>query len=148
MVVVSVVSVINHFSTIISMAISRKMIDADRLTKLLRDPIVIKIVTVLDVVSLSILELLEYGITRKDISQSLAEEIITFDKSTIIHDDVSSNFPLTEKDIIASGDYYFYNFLNSKVKLTEIGLFILDTIRGEVDSTRIPPSDTIALKSH
>lgn len=130
------------------MAINRKMIDADRLTKLLRDPIVIKIVTVLDVVSLSILELLEYGITRKDISQSLAEEIITFDKSTIIHDDVSSNFPLTEKDIIASGDYYFYNFLNSKVKLTEIGLFILDTIRGEVDSTRIPPSDTIALKSH
>lgn len=131
------------------MAINRKMIDdADRLTKLLRDPIVIKIVTVLDVVSLSILELLEYGITRKDIIQSLAEGIITFDKSTIIHDDVSSNFPLTEKDIIASGDYYFYNFLNSKVKLTELGLFILDTIRGEVDSTRVPPSDTIGLKSH
>jgi hypothetical protein len=130
------------------MAINRKMIDADRLTKLLRDPIVIKIVTVLDVVSLSILELLEYGITRKDISQSLAEEIVTFDKSTIIHDDVSSNLPLTEKDIIASGDYYFYNFLNSKVKLTELGLFILDTIRGEVDRTRIPPSDAFGLKSH
>ena len=127
------------------MAISRKMIDADRLTKLLRDPIVIKIVTVLDVVSLSILELLEYGITRKDISRSLAEEIITFDKSTIIHNDVSSNFPLTEKDIIASGDYYFYNFLNSKVKLTELGLFILDTIRGEA---KVPPSDTIGLKPH
>jgi hypothetical protein len=130
------------------MAINRKMIDADRLTKLLRDPIVIKIVTVLDVVSLSILELLEYGITRKDISRSLAEEIITFDKSIIIHNDVSSNFPLTEKDIIASGDYYFYNFLNSKVKLTELGLFILDTIRGEVDRTKVPPSDTIGLKPH
>ncbi len=130
------------------MAINRKMIDADRLTKLLRDLIVIKIVTVLDVVSLSILELLEYGITRKDISRSLAEEIITFDKSTIMHDDVSSNFPLTEKDVIASGDYYFYNFLNSKVKLTELGLFILDTIRGEVDRTRVPPSDAIGLKSH
>ncbi|MGC1132500.1 MAG: hypothetical protein WA941_06740 [Nitrososphaeraceae archaeon] len=50
------------------MAINRKMIDTDRLTKLLRDPMVIKIVTVLDVVSLSILELLEYGITRKNIS--------------------------------------------------------------------------------
>ena len=124
------------------------MIDSDRRTKLLIDPIVIKIVTVLDVVSLSILELLEYGITRKDISQSLSEGIITFDKSTIIHDDVSSNFPLTEKDIIASGDYYFYNFLNSKVKLTELGLFILDTIRGEVDSIRVPPSDTIGLKSN
>jgi hypothetical protein len=123
------------------------MIDADRLTRLLRDPIVIKIVTVLDVVSLSILELLEYGIARKDISQSLAEEIITFDKSTIIHNDVSGNFPLTEKDIIASGDYYFYNFLNSKVKLTELGLFILDTIREEVDKTKVPPGDTIGLKS-
>jgi hypothetical protein len=129
------------------MAINRKMIDADRLTKLLRDPIVIKIVTVLDVVSLSILELLEYGIARKDISQSLAEEIITFDKSTIIHNDVSGNFPLTEKDIIASGDYYFYNFLNSKVKLTELGLFILDTIREEVNKTKVLPGDTIGLKS-
>ena len=128
------------------MTINRKMIDADRLTRLLRDPIVIKIVTVLDVVSLSILELLEYGIARKDISQSLAEEIIKFDKSTIIHNDVSGNFPLTEKDIIASGDYYFYNFLNSKVKLTELGLFILDTIREEVD-TKVPPGDTIGLKS-
>jgi hypothetical protein len=137
-----VVSVINLFFAIISMAINRKMIDADRLTRLLRDPIVIKIVTVLDVVSLSILELLEYGITRRDISQSLAQEIITFDKSTIIHNDVSSNFPLTEKDIIASGDYYFYNFLNSKVKLTELGLFILDTIREEVD-TKVPPGDTL-----
>jgi hypothetical protein len=68
LVAVSVVNIINHFSTIIGMAINRKMIDADRLTKLLRDPMVIKIVTVLDVVSLSILELLEYGITRKNIS--------------------------------------------------------------------------------
>lgn len=68
MVAVSVVNIINHFSTIIGMAINRKMIDTDRLTKLLRDPMVIKIVTVLDVVSLSILELLEYGITRKNIS--------------------------------------------------------------------------------
>ena len=129
------------------MVISRKMIDADRLTGLLKDPIVLKIVTVLDVVSLSILELLEYGITRKDISQSLAEEIITFDKSTIIHNDVSGNFPLTEKDIIAGGDYYFYNFLNSKVKLTELGLFILDTIREKVDKTKLPPGGTIGLKS-
>jgi hypothetical protein len=67
-----------------------------------------------------------------------------FDKSTVIHDDVSGNFPLTEQDIIASGDYYFYNFLNSKVKLTELGLYILDTL-GEVDKTRVPPSGTIGL---
>jgi hypothetical protein len=28
-----------------------------------------------------------------------------------------------------SGDYYFYNFLNSKVKLTDIGLYILGSKR-------------------
>ena len=50
---------------------------------------------------------------------------------------MSSNFPLTEKDIIASGDYYFYNFLNSKVKLTDLGLYILDTLSiPEVSKTR------------
>lgn len=129
------------------MASNRRIIDADRLTKLLNNPVVIKIVTVLDVVSLSILELLEYGITRKDVSQSLAEEIIMFDKSATIHNDVSSNFPLIEQDIIASGDSYFYNFLNSKVKLTELGLYILDTLRGEVDKIRAPPGGTGGLQS-
>lgn len=99
------------------MASRRKIIDADRLTALLNDPVVVKVVTVLDVVSLSILELLEYGITRKDVSQSLANEIIEFDKSSLIYGDVSSNFPLIEQDIIARGDYYFYNFLNSKVSI-------------------------------
>ena len=103
----------------------RKMIDPDRLTKLLRDPIVINIVTVLDIVSLSILELLEYGISRKDVSYALANDIVMFDKSISIYNDISSDFPLTERDIISGGDYYFYNFLNSKVKLTYLGLYIL-----------------------
>ena len=108
------------------MASKRKTIDPDRLTKLLRDPAVLKIVTALDVVSLSILELLEYGISRKDVSQALADEIIIFDKSALVHSEMSSNFPLTEQNIIASGDYYFYNFLNSNVKLTELGVYLLE----------------------
>jgi hypothetical protein len=112
------------------MTSKRETIDSDRLTKLLQDPVIIKIVTVLDIVSLSILELLEYGISRKDVSLALANEIIMFDKSSLIYTDASSNFPLTEQDIIASGDYYFINFLNSKVKLTELGLYILDTLKG------------------
>lgn len=33
--------------------------------------------------------------------------------------------------MLVSGDYYFYNFLNSKVKLTDVGLYILDSIKGE-----------------
>jgi hypothetical protein len=108
----------------------RKIVDPDRLIKHLKDPVVIKIVTVLGVVSLSILELLEYGLSRKDVSYALANEIITFDKSALIHNDVSTNFPLTKPDIVSSGDYYFYNFLNSKVKLTDTGLYILESLKG------------------
>ena len=33
--------------------------------------------------------------------------------------------------MLVSGDYYFYNFLNSKVKLTEMGLQILESIKGD-----------------
>jgi hypothetical protein len=122
------------------MAAKREIIDPDRLTALLNDSAVTKIVTVLDVVSLSILELLEYGLSRQDVSRSLANEIITFDKSASLHTDMSNNFPLTENDIIASGDYYFYNFLNSKVKLTHLGLYILDTLKGaQLNKNDIPP---------
>jgi hypothetical protein len=48
----------------------------------------------------------------------------------LIHNDVSTNFPLTKQDIVSSGDYYFYNFLNSKVKLTDTGLYILESLKG------------------
>lgn len=64
-----------------------------------------------------------------------------FDKSALVYNDMSSNFLLTEQDIIASGDYYFYNFLNSKVKLTELGLYILETLKGEKLKTNIPPGE-------
>lgn len=129
------------------MATTRKKNDAGRLTNLLRDPVIIKVVTALDVVSLSILELLEYGLSRKDVSHALANEIIMFDKSALVYSDMSSNFPLTEQDIIASGDYYFYNFLNSKVKLTELGLYILETIKGkQFDKTNVPSYSTTGLQ--
>jgi hypothetical protein len=119
--------------------VNERRIEPDRLTLMLNDPVVIKIAIVLDIVSLSILELLEYGISRKDVSHALAIEIIMFDKSALVYNDMSSNFLLTEQDIIASGDYYFYNFLNSKVKLTELGLYILETLKGEKLKTNIPP---------
>jgi hypothetical protein len=38
---------------------------------------------------------------------------------------------IEQRNILVSGDYYFYNFLNSKVKLTEIGMYILESIKGE-----------------
>ena len=55
-------------------------IDSDQLTKLIRDPIIIRIVSELDIASLSILELLEYNLTRKDINYALLNGAIAVDK--------------------------------------------------------------------
>ena len=100
-------------------------IDSEQLIKFLKDPIIVRIVSILDIASLSILELLEYDLTRKDINHALSSGVITIDKS------VSS---ASSYEYDQSGDYYFYNFLNSKVKLTEIGLYILESIKGDKQS--------------
>ena len=86
----------------------QKLIDANRLIALLNDPVIIKIVTVLDVVSLSVLELLEYAISRKDVGQSLANEIIESNNSSLVCGDIWGNLPLSKQDIIASRKHYFY----------------------------------------
>lgn len=98
-------------------------IDRATLSNLMSKPTVVRIVTILDITSLSILELFEYGLTLNDINFSMANGIIAYDKETkrISNEETALGIPLT-------GDYY-YNFLNSKVKLTEIGLYILDTVK-------------------
>ena len=117
-------------------------IDRVTLNDLMRRPIIVRIVTILDIASLSILELLEYCLTLKDINFSMANGVITYDKAAkrVSTEETALGIPL-------SGDYY-YNFLNSKVKLTEIGLYILDTIKSNQteQKTSVPdeqkPSDT------
>lgn len=98
-------------------------IDRATLSELLSRPIIVRIVTILDITRLSILELLEYGLTIKDINLSMANGVIAYDKATkdVSTEETALGIPLT-------GDYY-YNFLNSKVKLTELGLYILDSIK-------------------
>jgi hypothetical protein len=54
-------------------------IDSEQLTRLLRDPLVVRIVSIIDVASLSILELLEYNLTRNDINYALSNGIIAVD---------------------------------------------------------------------
>jgi hypothetical protein len=56
-------------------------IDSEQLTRLLRDPLIVRIVSIIDVASLSILELLEYNLTRNDINYALSNGIIAVDKS-------------------------------------------------------------------
>jgi hypothetical protein len=98
-------------------------IDKATLSDLMSRPIIVRIVTILDITSLSILELFEYGLTINDINFSMANGVIAYDKAAkrVINEETALGIPL-------SGDYY-YNFLSSKVKLTELGLYILDTIK-------------------
>ncbi|HEX9319966.1 MAG TPA: hypothetical protein VF884_13620 [Nitrososphaeraceae archaeon] len=99
-------------------------IDRVALSDLMRRPIIVRIVTILDITSLSILELLEYGLTLNDINFSMANGVIAYDKAT-------TRLGTEETSVLGiplNGDYY-YNFLNSKVRLTELGLYILDTIK-------------------
>jgi hypothetical protein len=98
-------------------------IDRVALSELMSRPIIVRIVTILDITSLSILELLEYGLNLKNINFSMANGVIAYDKAAkrVSSEETALGIPL-------SGDYY-YNFLNNKVKLTELGLYILDTIK-------------------
>ncbi|MFL6343948.1 MAG: hypothetical protein ACJ71A_00690, partial [Nitrososphaeraceae archaeon] len=96
----------------------------------LRDPIIVRIVSVLDIASLSILELLEYNLTRKDINYALLDGVIAVDKSAASSTAYEDTQPIQDLNILVSGDFYFHNFLSSKVKLTDVGLYILDTIKG------------------
>ena len=105
-----------------------KTTDLEQITKFLKDPIIVRIVRILDITSLSILELLEYDLTRKDINHALSNGVIKIDKSA--SSAASTYEDDNKRNVLVSGDYYFYNFLNSKIKLTEMGLQILESIKG------------------
>ena len=89
-------------------------IDPVRLTELLRNPTV-RTVGILDLVSLSILELLEYNLERREINFALSEGVITIDKTTSLSSQ-SHSIESMNQDNILLRQYYFYNFLNSKVR--------------------------------
>jgi hypothetical protein len=90
-------------------------IDPVRLTELLRNPIA-RTVGILDLVSLSILELLEYNLERREINSALSEGVITIDKTTSSLSSQSHSIESMNEDNILLRQYYFYNFLNSKVR--------------------------------
>ena len=45
----------------------------------MRSPIILRIVAILDITSLSILELFEYRLTLKDVNYAMANGVITYD---------------------------------------------------------------------
>ena len=56
-------------------------IEPVHLTELIRNPVIVRIVSILDLASLSILELLEYNLERREINYALSEGVIAIDKT-------------------------------------------------------------------
>lgn len=104
---------------------AQKQMDFETLAKLLKDPVIVRVVTVLDIARLSILELLESGLTKQDINHALTNGVIEMDKETMPKVDVTS-----PEAMLTAGDTYFQQFLSSKVRLTALGLYIVDCIKG------------------
>ena len=114
-------------------------IDPVHLTELIRNPVIVRIVSILDLASLSILELLEYDLERREISYALSEGVIVIDKTTSTSS--SQLLPtemMQESNILLIGDSYFYDFLNSKARLSELGLYILDSIKEDLSKKELP----------
>ena len=115
-------------------------IDPVHLTELIRNPVIVRLVSILDLASLSILELFEYNLERREINYALSEGVIAIDKT----DSPSSSSRILptemmrEDNILLRGDSYFYDFLNSKVRLTELGLYILDSIKEDLSKKELP----------
>jgi hypothetical protein len=99
-------------------------IESEVITELLRNPVIIKIVTILDGENLSILDVLEYGLSTTDVNLALANQIIKIEKLSPSSNKESNALKMPE----IGGDYY-YEFLNRKVMLTEIGLYLLDCLK-------------------
>jgi hypothetical protein len=94
------------------------------IANLFENPAIIKIVIVLDLRSLSILDLLEYGMTTTHVNYALANRIIQLEKAEHMPNEESKSIRILQ----VGGDYY-YEFLNSRVMLTQFGLYILDSLK-------------------
>ena len=77
------------------------VIDSNIITELLKDPIIIRIVRILDITSLSILELLEYDLSRNDVNHALNSDVIEVDKGASPKIDITST-----SNLLVAGDTY------------------------------------------
>ena len=103
----------------------RLPIDSVTLSKLMHTPAVIRIVNILDITSLSILELFEYDVSIGDIIYSMANGVITYDMSAMMQTTEESQLGVTP-------NAHLYNaFVRRKVKLTEVGLYVLEFIKAD-----------------
>lgn len=98
----------------------KQNVSAESLMEVMKDSALVRLVTIIDVSSMSVLELLESGFTRQEVSRALAKGVIAYETGTPQAKTVGEAFE--------SGDYFF-QMLNTKVRLTDLGLYVLDCIK-------------------
>jgi hypothetical protein len=64
-------------------------------------------------------------LTRQDVNYALSNGVIEINREILPKTEIMS-----AEDLLVTGDIYFQQFLNSKVKLTVLGLYLLDCIEG------------------
>lgn len=116
-------------------------IDNVTLSRLMNTPTIVRIVSVLDITSLSVLELFEYNINLGDIIFALTNGVLAYDNPARI---ASSEHDILE--IVPNANLYFA-FVRRKVKLTMLGLHILESIKGNQftgagEGYPVQPTDT------
>ena len=89
-------------------------IDGIHLSELIRNPTVVRIVSILDLARRSILELNIIWTKRNKLC--LIRESYTFDKLTTSWPQLPAGEMISACSVLLSGDYY-YNFLSSKISL-------------------------------
>ncbi len=95
-------------------------VSAESLMEVMKDGALVRLVSIIDVSSMSVLELLESGFTRQEVGRALSKGVITYETGTPHMETVGEAFE--------SGDYFFH-MLNTKVRLTELGLYVLDCVK-------------------
>jgi hypothetical protein len=100
---------------------------------LVRDPVIIRVVTLIDITNPSVLELLEDGLSINDIRYALTKSVISFIWSppyTTTTSGLYKPLEITERADIVTSDEAYHNSLRGKLVLTKLGLSLLEYIKG------------------
>ena len=105
------------------------------LSELLSDPVLVRLVTVLGTTSQSILEILEYGFSSRDVGRALAKDVVEFSKP--VGKDRPSNIIEYGLEV---GEYY-YELVREKIRLARLGLLMLDIMDSDLKQATEIESD-------
>ena len=101
----------------------------------MQNPMNRRLVSVLGNTDLSVLELLEYGLSIAEVNYAFFNNIIEYLRIPRLNESKMQNLP-------QSHDFYYYS-VRKKVKLTGLGLYILDNIETSPVKRHVPPESNI-----